>query len=70
MQLSINEAEKLVTLLNHQIEQLGYDVETEGFGYDEEGNISALSGDDLISFEEGLDFLIDELGIEKEESNG
>lgn len=66
MYLTERETDKLVTILNHVVEKLGYDVETNGFGYseDEELNIFAIDEYDVIDFESGLDFLIDELGIE------
>lgn len=63
MNLLISETIKTVTLLNHLVEKLGYNVETEGFGYDENRNLIALNEGNIIPFEEGLDFLLSELKI-------
>ena len=62
MELTQTETEKLVSILNYVVESLGYEAEQDGFGYDESFQISALSGNDMDSFEEGLDFLLHEIG--------
>ena len=62
MELTQTETEKLVSILNYVVESLGYEVDQDGFGYDESFQISALSGNDMDSFEDGLDFLLHEIG--------
>lgn len=52
--------EELVTGLNMVVEALGYDVEESGFGYSDDG-LACVSGGDIDSFEEGFDWIEDEL---------
>lgn len=52
--MNIKECDLLVSILNMQVEQLGYNVDEEGFGYDDECVISCANGD---SFQEGLQWL-------------
>ena len=41
MELTQTETEKLVSILNYVVESLGYEVDQDGFGYDESFQISA-----------------------------
>lgn len=61
MKLSISQVDKLVSVLNVIIEKIGYDANSQGFGYEEDGTISRICGDEIESFDEGLDFLMDEM---------
>jgi len=61
MKLTNSETEKLVTILNYLIEKIGYEVDTDGFGYYEDGEIFSITGNDIETFEEGLEFLLSEL---------
>jgi len=53
--------ENLVTILNHLIENLGYDVCKDGFAFSEDHELFSLAGGEESSFEEGLEFLMSEL---------
>ena len=64
MVLTEREVDKLVSILNHVVVEQGYDVGADGFSYDDELNIFTFDGNDVVDFEGGLDFLIDELGIQ------
>ena len=74
MKLTAREVDKLVFVLNHVIERNGYNANTEGFSYDEDLKIFVKDGDyETVSFECGLDFLINEFGIrdmEEEQKKG
>lgn len=61
MKLTMLQVENLVSVLNVMVEMVGYNVDSQGFGYDETGTISRICGDGMESFDEGLDFLMDEM---------
>jgi hypothetical protein len=64
MLLTEREVDKLVFVLNHLIEQHGYNANKDGFSYDDDLNIFMKDSEyETIDFENGLDFLIDRLGI-------
>lgn len=63
MVLNESETDKLVAILNHVVDKLGYSVHEDGFDYDEDLNIFTFNGNDIVDFESGLDFLMDELKI-------
>ena len=63
MVLNESETDKLVAILNHVVDRLGYSVREDGFDYDEDLNIFTLDGHDTVDLESGLDFLMDELKI-------
>lgn len=56
----LNKIDAVITALNFIVEDMDYDVGSDGFGYDND-RVLALSGDDIIDFEEGLDFLVSEI---------
>ena len=64
MYLTENETDKLVHILNHLVKEKGHNPREEGFDYDENGNIFTFNGYDTVDLESGLDFLMQELGIE------
>lgn len=64
MVLTESEVDKLVCVLNHIIEERGYDVNKDGFSYDDDLNIFNFDESQTVDFESGLDFMIAELGID------
>ena len=64
MTLTEREVDKLVCVLNHIVKEYGYNVNNDGFSYDDDLNIFTKDEDyEALGFENGLDFLIDIMEI-------
>lgn len=65
MVLTESEVDKLVAILNHILVERGYKANRDGFTYDDDLQIvNIMDGSQTVDFESGLDFMIDELGVE------